>query len=129
MVFIIAACLLLLALLNPVLVNIISPLRSCRVETRRADCAFACSLLICLLLYVVAFVLFLPLMVPIFAIVAFGVIWELLPFAYNWFVFRFEHVCGCSFVFRFGESNRYLCGGLYFIFIKRMTLGLSRPFC
>src|SRR5277367_290442 len=80
MVFIIAACLLLLALLNPVLVNIISPLRSCRVETRRADCAFACSLLICLLLYFVAFVLFLPVMVPILAIVAFAVIWELLPF-------------------------------------------------
>src|SRR5277367_3752210 len=116
MVFIIAACLLLLALLNPVLVNIISPLRSCRVETRRADCAFACSLLICLQLYVVAFVLFLPVMVPIFAIVAFAVIWKLLSFCIQLVCCQ---ICAClrlQFCFPFWRVKQISLQGVVFYF-------------
>src|SRR5277367_6036093 len=115
MVFIIAACLFLLALLNPVLVNHKSPVE---LPGRNASgcCAFACSLLICLLLYVVAFVLFLPVMVPILAIVAFTVIWELLPFCIQLVCCQ---ICAClrlQFCFPFCRVKHISLRGVVFSF-------------
>src|SRR5277367_3036305 len=121
MVFIIAACLLLLALLNPVLVNHKSP-EELPGRNASADCAFACSLLISLLLCVVAFVLFLPVMVPILAIVAFAVIWELLPFCIQLVCCQ---ICAClrlQFCFPFWRVKQISLRGLYFIFLKGMSL-------